>query len=94
MEGTIEWSEVIQYLIEKGHKLEDIKDYTLFQLRTFYEKAVKMENERIKNSFALDSIASSGNSDMIKETVKTMNKDKTLAEFEKIKENLKARKKF
>lgn len=53
-----------------------------------------MENERIKNSFALDSIASSGNSDMIKETVKTMNKDKTLAEFEKIKENLKARKKF
>lgn len=94
MEGQISWPEVIQYLIEKGHQLEAIKDYTLYQLRTFYQTGVKMDNERAKNSFALNSISSSGNADLIKDTVKTMSADKRLEEFEKIKDNLKSRKKF
>ena len=90
----MEWGEIFQYLIEKGHALPQIKEYTLHQIQTFYENAIRMENERAKNTFALNSISSSGNADLIKDTVKSFDKGKRLEEFEKMKENLKARKKF
>ncbi len=90
----MEWPEIIEFLIEKGHDFKDIKDYNLYQLKTFYETGVKMDNERIKNTFALDAISSSGNTEVIKDVASKMNRDNRIAEVEKIKQNLRDRKKF
>lgn len=78
----MDWAEVIQYLIEKGHKLSEVKGYTLYQVRTFYEKAMKMDSERSKSSFAMNAIASSGNGEAIKKVVGEFDKQKRREELE------------
>lgn len=63
---TIDWKRAIQTLISAGHKIEDIKNYTLNQVVTFYEAILDERMENIKRDVIVQATAMSGDNKQIK----------------------------
>jgi hypothetical protein len=62
----IDWSRAIQTLISEGHRIEDIKGYTMNQISTFYETIHKQRIDKLKMDTIAQTIAFSGDSQNVK----------------------------
>ncbi len=62
----IDWKRAIQALISAGHKIEDIKNYTLNQVVTFYEAIIEERMDNIKRDVVVQATAMSGDNKQIK----------------------------
>lgn len=65
-EDRIDWKRAIQTLISEGHRLDDIKNYTLNQVVSFYEAIAEERVEKIKQDVTVQAMAMSGDSKQIK----------------------------
>lgn len=64
--GSVDWKRAIQTLIGQGHRLEDIKNYTLNQVVSFYEAIMEERVDKIKQDVTVQAMAMSGDSKQIK----------------------------
>lgn len=68
-QGNVDWGRAVQTLISKGHRLDDIKRYTLKQVVSFYEAIVEEKIEAIKQEVTVQAVAMSGDGKQIKKFI-------------------------
>ncbi len=64
--APIDWKRAVQTLIGAGHKIEDIKKYTLNQVVSFYEAIHEERMDNVKRDVVVQATAMSGDSKQIK----------------------------
>ena len=68
----VDWKRAIQTLVSKGHRIKDIKNYTMNQIFCFYEAIMEEKLEEIKQNVTVQAIAMSGDGKQIKRFIKEL----------------------